>query len=232
MLIHGLDDEANFGILLKSENASFLSELTSSDGIYTPAQLAVVVKDGEGNVNNDTVFVWRDASLIQYLNTVDENTLVTGDELRVGNTSGFKSLLRFDLSDIPESANVNQAQITFYADTLKSETTREDISMTSLAVVETDSVWMPATIEFDVTAGASKAMNSSQEKLQFTLTTVVQKWLLGQKNNGIVLQSSDFSVGATVAEMFFHSGTQDSTLAPQLRITYSVPPENKFETAQ
>ena len=235
--------EANEGIMLVPHNAGFIAEFfTTENGTKWPT-LAVTARNGNNQVDTTVVGSYgylAEASLLFNGSGIAEMELKRGgDRLTVGNGSGFRSLLRFDLSGIPINATINQAFLTL---TVHSEGSRtRDFGLTLAASpVVSDSSWNPVTLLTDSLYSHPKAI-ALDSLVTFSLTNstlypsaipeltgIVQRWTLNLYPNwGLVLRSAE--PGLNPDQMSFYSGETDSTLAPELRVTYTTPPSPRFD---
>ncbi len=236
-LINGwITQGSNNGILFVSDQAQFMTEFYSSESSSGWASMSIVHRPKAGGLDTTKVEVVYDASLLQYNTDTPENTLQQGiNRLRVGNMTGYRSLLRFDLSQIPMASTIHRAYLIFHVDKENSYTPSYGIGLAATLVVA-DSTWGPSTIKLDslYTSPTGIAV-SDNETFEFIssdanqlLTARVQSWVLKkQPNYGLVLRSTEG--GTNAAEMSFYSGIDDTTMAPSLRITYSLPSTTRFQ---
>ena len=226
----------NNGIILTFEDASFMVNFASSDEYVNSGTMDLIYKPKDGGLDTTSINVIHDSSLPQFRGDIEPNVLVNNPErLRVGNLTGYRALLKFDLSEIPVEATIHQAYLTFHVDQELSETGPFGMKMAVTPLVE-DSTWNPETLQLDNEYTDPEAIAlSSKETLEFSslttlqnMTRMVQRWVSGTKPNyGLQFRSTQF--GYDISEMYFYSGTPDSALAPVLRITYSKPPTSKFD---
>lgn len=227
---------SNNGILFVSEQAPFMAEFYSSESSSGWARISIAHRQKSGTLDTTKVEVVYDATLLQYNAEIPENTLQQDvNRLRIGNLTGYRSLLGFDLSQIPMASTIHQAYLILHVDKANSYTRSFGVSFAATVVVA-DSLWGPTTLKLDslYTSPTGIAV-SDNETFEFTsseanqlLTARVQSWVLKkQPNYGLMVYSGE--MGANAAEMSFYSGIEDTTLAPRLRITYSLPSINRFQ---
>jgi len=237
-LINGwITQGSNNGILFVSEQAQFMAEFYSSESSSGWASMSVVHRPKAGGLDTTTVEVVYDASLLQYNSETLENTLQQGaNRLRVGNLTGYRSLLSFDLAQIPIASTIHQAHLILHVDKTASYTPSYGVNLAA-ALVVADSTWVPGTTKLDsINTSPSGIAVSDEETFEFSsveanqlLTARVQSWVLKkQPNYGLMIYSAE--MGANAAEMSFYSGIEDTTLAPRLRVTYSLPSMARFQT--
>ncbi len=231
--------DTNYGIVLVFEQADLMVQFFSSEsGSYFPTLDMIHVKS-DSTIDTTTVSVNYDASLIQYATSVPEQELQENiDYLRVGNGSGYKSLIQFDLSSIPENATIHHTALSLTVN--KNLNTSDTTGILIIASpVAQDSTWNPVdlTLYTLVTSPGAYAydvfdtfsMDNADAADKFSLYT--QMWLWGEPkggldNNGLLLKAN--YAGVNISEISFYSGLTDSTKAPTLRITYSLPPVSRF----
>ncbi len=224
------------GILLKCEQPTAAAEFSSVDATLTPAYIQIVTQNAEGGNDTTNAYLSHDASLLQYSSDVDPETLEESPTtLRVGNASGYKSLLKFDLSAIPSQATIHKALLTFYVDAGQSKTKSDGALTISAFPVVDDSTWAPETIAVDSTASAATDDASAEnETFAFdsitpvnNMSRIVQKWVSDVKPNFGLMLIPRYP-GRDFQEMSFMAGVSDTLLAPTLVITYSLPPSHRF----
>jgi len=231
-----ISQEDNSGIILTFEQASFMVNFISSDDFLNGGTMDLIYHPKSGGTDTTFVNVIHDASLPVFQSDIEENTLVENPErLRIGNLSGYRALLRFDLSQLPPFATIHQAYLTFYIDQDKSAADSAGVKVAVTALK--DSSWNPPDIvldsEYQDPVAIAVSDNATLEFSSLTalqsMTGMFQRWMLEQQPNyGLQLRSTEF--GYDVSEMYFYSGADDSTKAPVLRITYSIPPTSKFDS--
>ncbi|MBN1562141.1 DNRLRE domain-containing protein [candidate division KSB1 bacterium] len=228
-----------YGLLLKFDRARGGAVFYSSEAtVYTPYVEIVTQRE---QVGLDTTYAYfsHDASLVQNQTNSPAETLERDPAtLRVGNGTGYKSLLQFDLSQIPREATIHQALLTLAIDQaeiyMPGESFGETFSVAAHAVAA-DSLWEPTAIKIDssrsaavdVAAGGSEAFAFDSKSPVQNMSRIVQRWVSEiTPNYGMLIypynQNSDFQ------EMAFMSGVTDTSSAPTLKITYSLLPAHRF----
>ncbi|MEA2435261.1 MAG: hypothetical protein QOG54_2718 [Actinomycetota bacterium] len=147
----------------------------------------------------------------------------------------FRSTLQFDLSGLPETADITDANLRLYYDNtcLTSTGTGPCISDHTIEAhrvtypwadetsIHTQDIGFDAAIEDSITAGSS----SAQGWKDLSLTNLVRDWHSRDISNFGVLvkRDSDASGGAVQYGIQFPSGSfTDSTKRPYLEVTYDV----------
>ena len=228
----------NPGIILTFDHANFMSEFYSNDTVTDSLRpfLNVIFTSKAGEIDTVDLAVVSDASLIQYNGEIPEYELQENpDRLRVGSATGYRSLVKFDVSSIPDVANIHNALLEFKVDEFESET--KDSEMQISAVPVEDSLWVPVDMDLEQLSGVANAyasssvdfFNFSEASANSVVNSYFQFWVAGNlTNSGLALITSQ--PGINPSYMSFFTGVGDSTLTPTVRITYSLPPSARFET--
>ncbi|MBN1465767.1 DNRLRE domain-containing protein [candidate division KSB1 bacterium] len=226
------------GLLLKFERASGGSILASSEATLYPPYFEIVTRADDSSLDTTTAKLSHDASLVLNGTNVPPETLENDPAtLRIGNGSGYRSLLLFDLAQIPREATIHQALLTFKTDRAEIYVPDASVGVTFSVAARAlvDSSWTPTSIAIDSSASAAVDVASgTDDSFAFdsaspvqSVSQIVQRWVSEiAPNYGLMIypyyQNSDFQ------EMAFMSGVADANSAPTLVITYSLPPAHRF----
>ncbi|OGB98746.1 hypothetical protein A2V82_17045 [candidate division KSB1 bacterium RBG_16_48_16] len=225
------NSDTNYGLLLKFDQATFMNKLLSSEYTLGGGSLSVAYETTSGDLDTVTVNVASDASLIEYDSNVGESVIVKEtDVLRVGNASGFNTLLKFDIANLPANANIHRAFIYLDIDSTNSETPEELMTANTYLVGDETDTWPDNSGDITTVDDvlAQGYMNYNYAAYEFNITTLVQKWALGQKNNGVVIKPAEH--GKNVSELFFIlRNDQSAETQPYLEISYSTSPTPRFD---
>ncbi len=180
--------------------------------------------------------VLSDASLLQFNSPVPEYQLEEQvDKLLVGNLTGYRSIINFNLSGIPKDATIHNVLLNFHIDGENSDTRSIGMRIKATPILN-DSLAYPENLSFaadskaaiDVALSSLQQFSFSQAEAMLPMNTIFQGWVSGQlQNYGLGLLPAD--EGLNASKMSFYSGLSDSTLAPTAQITYSVPPSGRFD---
>lgn len=227
------------GLLVKCEQADVAAEFISTEFTDTSVRpyLRVYMKNADGAPDSVSLNVTHDGSLLQNNSNSEAETLQESPSfLRIGDASGFKSLLQFDVSSIPSEATIHRALLKFYIDAEHSVVKQDGAFSVAAARIVSDSTWNPVTIELDSLASpASEEASLANETFAFdnatpahALSKIVQKWVSDENtpNHGFILLPS--YPGQDFQEIALKTGVNDSIYAPTLEITYSLPPSQRF----
>ncbi len=226
------------GMLLQFDMASEVMQFLSSDASAAPPYIQVVTQDS-ANAANDTTIAYfsRDASLIRYDAAKPPlQTEFAPQTLQVGNGTGYRSLVQFDLSGIPREASIHQALLSFHVDQMQSQTEPINAMNVAAQIVVGDSTWQNAKSvkadsvyesTYDVATETSETFAFDSPTPIKDVSRMVQRLVIEQyPNKGFILFPRDLS--SDFQEMSFYSGVNDTTLAPTLTIYYSLPPDHRF----
>jgi hypothetical protein len=226
----------NFGLLLDFSSADMIASLMSVDVSevgYPTLKLAYTTKAGEA----DTVTVnpSRDATLFSYDEEPEEDVIQRGsDRLWLDNARGYRTLIRFDLSQLSKEASIYQAYLSMPVDNTLSSTDSSGITYT-LYQIANDSTWQtPSAMTVDSTysapsgnvLGTDKAAILANSTQINYLSNMAQRWVIKKADNfGIMVQSSGY--GSNLNKIALYNGPDASQL-PTLRITCSFPAAVRF----
>lgn len=155
-----------------------------------------------------------------------------------------RSLLRFDVSDIPAASRINNATLSLYANTLPGTATtvqaraitsdwQTSTSMGSCGTGGAD--WTQASSGHDwlqpggdygstVVASKSDAPTDQPGWDPFDITTLAQQWVNGTAANfGVLLKAADETVANGQVEYESSDSATDTVLRPKLVVSYAEP---------
>ncbi|NIA31855.1 MAG: DNRLRE domain-containing protein [Actinobacteria bacterium] len=231
-----VSDQFNDGIVMIFDNADFMAELYSSNASSNWAKLHVTYTKKDGTPDTTDLDVLSDASLLQFESPTPEYQLDEQvDKLLVGNLTGYRSIIDFDLSGIPQNATIHNVLLNLHIDGENSNTRSFGMRIKATPILN-DSLAYPENLQFatDSKAAVDVALSSLQQfdfssaNAMLAMNTIFQGWVSGQlQNYGLGLLPAD--AGLNASKMSFYSGFADSSLAPTAQITYSVPPSGRFD---
>lgn len=226
------------GLVMKFDQASDVIQMASSDASGSPPYIRVVTQAADDAAPDTTLaYFSRDASLMQFNSEVPaQETDMDPARLRVGNGSGYRSLLHFDLSDIPREASIHKALLRFHVDPMASRTDPQNAMSIAVNMATGDSTWQQAA-EVEPNPAyppTSDIASETQDVFGFDSSTplkdvsrMVQRLVTEQyPNYGFIIYPENY--GLDFQEMAFYSGIADTSSAPTLEIRYSQPPEHRF----
>ncbi len=229
-------DEFNDGLIMTFDNADFMAEFYSCNAATNWGKLHITYTKKGGTPDTTDLDVLSDASLLQFDSSVPEYQLDEQvDRLMVGNLTGYRSIINFDLSEIPKDATIHNVLLNFHIDQENSETESYGMRIKATPILN-DSLSYPENLEFavdskaaiDVVLSSLQQFDISSASAMLAMNTIFQGWISGQlPNYGLGLLPAD--QGMDTSEMSFYSGVSDSSLAPTAQITYSVPPSGRFD---
>ncbi|UKL01398.1 DNRLRE domain-containing protein [Brevibacillus brevis] len=189
---------------------------TSTEGVFGLAQGNLVMLTKSNSVTVDT-FIKQD-----YPTTAigGSGVLYVGSDTTSGSTQ--RALLKFDLGLIPNDAIINSATLRLYKGGGNAPSRTHNIH-------EVTSPWDGVTTwntapTFNPTVASSLALGPSNDWKTFDVKTLVQAWVSGSANNGLLLKDANETTLSTLAtyNSFDSTGNQ-----PTLTIDYSIPTTGK-----
>ena len=226
----------NFGILVDFNSATNIKEFSSVDALLSgqrPRLVVTYTDTGLDSIMHDTLFVNKDASLIEFIGTLNPTDLVVASGYAV------QSYLKFDFSHVPSNAILSTMNMIIKRDTLNSlinENRTEEMylrlvrnSYDELPVAEIDSSFMQ-NVYYNVSMVDNDAHElsidpldrgpGSQRFIQEILNgeTPYGSFLLHYKNEG-----EDISIYKMIDEK-----TSDPDERPRLIIEYYLVPEARL----
>ncbi len=130
-----------------------------------------------------------------------------------------RSLIRFDLSSLPPDASILAATMHAYIQTAHTTGTL-DVHRVSGDWLESDATWNSMSDQFDSQVLASiPPPPSSGVWVASNLTGLVQAWVNGQSNYGVMFKPSSVNISAKI-------NSRESSFAPYLEIVVGTPPAN------
>ena len=131
----------------------------------------------------------------------------------------YRSRLRFALSAIPANAIVHNATLELTINRSESEPQQRGADSLLFVYHVSDS----STNEFETPGERGFGVDGNPDAVAVNLTKSVQRWVLGESNQGIILGSFDEeAVLDRIA--FFSPLASDSSKRPRLKVTYSRSP--------
>ncbi len=207
----------NYGIILKptsnTQRMIGFKAVYSSNEISTSVILNYAIERTPTPVYKDTL------NVSPYL----DNHVVTGvaqksfNHFYLQSSYAQRAILSFDLTKLPTNIIVNKATLELTSDpkiSLDGIPSSDSIDVQILA----DSITKKLTSDSLYNITLSKPANSNI--YSGDLTWMVQKWLKGEKNQGLKLSLTDeYSASSLIA--FYNSKETDKTLRPRLKIIYA-----------
>lgn len=219
------DPENNFGLLLQPLGPTFMKRFSSINSTRNAPWLKISYQDssGSGALRTAEVIPLHDAFIFETLQAPEEGPLY------VANGLAARSLLRFDLSAIPQGATVNRAVLNLTVDHAHSYLdSLEGIVFSMYPVIEETSNALTTAIDssrvlslqLGVVVDSTKTLSIRFQ--ESGRPNQVQFWSFGtDENHGLVLRPA-FG-GQDLWRVAFFGATSDSTKSPQLVVEYTPP---------
>ncbi len=227
------------GLIIKSSGNGMVQFASSDAAVYAPT-FRVIYKKAD-RIDTASVALSADASLLAFDGEPENRLEESPDLLRVGNGSGRRFLLRFDLSAIPKEATIHQALLTLHVDQEHSNTSVSGQMSVSVLAVSSDSTWenpselsvyTSSTPPYDQATASSSTFSfddagSALGTPVLYVSRTVQRWLTGVwPNSGLLIYPTN--EGLDWQEMAFFSGADNTLRAPELKVIYSLPGRDRF----
>ncbi len=146
------------------------------------------------------------------------------ERLILSSGTAYRSMMYFDISELPDGIAVNNASLTLYADPAASWPDHADsLDVNIYPLIDSLSQY------FDVRADQAGLISArlDGDSVKINLTRYITNWNAGLfPNNGILIQSG--LENQTLIHREFYGSSADSSLLPRLDIFYSRPPSSRF----
>ncbi|MBN1541198.1 DNRLRE domain-containing protein [candidate division KSB1 bacterium] len=223
------------GLILLFDQADFMVGFVSTESTDTEAYLQIISEKADSGYDTTQVLVSHDATVL--VSEITDPPLTKANNpalLRISNLSGFRTLLRFDLSGLPTESTIHQAMLTLPLDESESRTQAYGMALMAKPVI-TDSLWSLETLEVDSTGqapvavalGSNASVSFSSTTSITTMNSIVQAIVFKRLTYyGFLVESTDYGLDAS--QLAIRNEAGDSTQVPTLRVTYSLPAAPKF----
>jgi hypothetical protein len=220
-----LPDSQRFGVLIRTESAFALQQFNSLNAISEQPKLQLFHNDTT-RANPIELLASADVFVFEILNKPPEGPLY------IGNGFEHKTIMRFDLSDIPKEATINRARLILTIDSTNSFLSGLDgfalgadnlvEELTDLVVSADSLIFMNKILPLSTTLGVI----DTSKTLTINMNNQLQAWTAGrQENLGIIFMTR--IPGRDLYRVAFFSSKTDSSNAPKLEIQYTLPPITK-----
>jgi hypothetical protein len=209
------DSTTNNGMLLDSENASFIAEFYARERFFAENVPFLQVIFTDSSVI-DTVAAVADAYLQR------EAQPVSAGPLYVDNGFLHHCVLQFDLSALPRESTINRANLVLNVD--NDSSIRPD-NQFELQIVQLNSEFTSlADVDFSsAPLIAAAVLLSDSDVLTVSIRDFMTGWVNQlTENHGILIMTA--LAGSDVARIAFHSTSTDSLLSPGIELDYAVAP--------
>ncbi len=232
------------GLILTFEQAAGGTVFQSTEGSSFTPYMHIISQVPDQKPDTTITYFTHDASLMITTNGVEEYQLEQNpDALNVGNGTGYRSLLKFDFSELPQEATIHKAKLNFYLDPdniLKSVTDLDGAFSVGIGVVDSLALWTGLAavdsklrIEPKISSSVDLATVENEQfsfdspAASVSVARMIQLWVSGKyPNNGFMMYP--YNQAVNFQEMAFKSGLMDASKTPTLEITYSLPAAHRF----
>ena len=211
-----LQGQTNNGLILKAadlQENNLKYFYTTNTPYYPKLDLTFSISDtSDTTVSAEAT---QDAFIVQLVTSLDEDLLCVSDG------TVRRSWIHFDVSTVPESVFVNKASLALSVSEFSSPLN----SMTIAAYPVTDL----GTLAFSTSSSGFANLFTGKELLEINLTGLVQSWIEGTQNAGLMLKvPSEYS---DLSRALFFTSAADSLQRPRLTILYTTPPSQLIRSA-
>ena len=208
-----IDSTANKGVLINFSNDGFIKEFFSRENASNRPQLEIQFAEN-GSALDTTLTVRADAYLVRSLADPPPEPLYVGNAIR------HQSVIEFDLTNIQREATINKAILKLNAQEENSLLKDDGILLEFLRLKEPfedhDSIRLDSSLVIRPISsfGGSDSLN---------IQVFVQEWISERfENNGFIIRPQ--APGRDVSRVAFYSTEIDTSLAPKLKIDFTLPP--------
>lgn len=217
-LVQGwLQGQTNNGLILRAadlQENNLKYFYTTNTLVYSP-RLELTFSISDTSDTTVSAEASQDAFIVQLAASQDEDLLCVSDG------TVRRSWIHFDVSTVPESVFVNKASLALSV----SEFSAPLNSMTIAAYQVTDL----ETLAFSPGAAGSANLFSGKELLEINLTGLVQSWIKGIQNAGLILKvPTEYN---DLSRALFFTSLADSLQRPRLTILYTTSPSQLARSA-
>ena len=210
-LVQGwLDGGPNYGLLLKSDELEedHLKYFYSEDTPYFPYLQMIFADEDEA----DTVIVdsEKDTFIAEPVDPPGEDLLLVSD----GHVT--RSWLQFDLAAVPESSFINLARLSLTVSEFHDPL--DNMSLRAYPVSDLQ------TLSYETSSYGSASLYSGKESVDLDITGMVQDWVTGTENLGILLRT--YLEHSSISQALFLTSSADSAQRPTLEVVYTARPED------
>ncbi|KAF0214306.1 MAG: hypothetical protein FD178_2573 [Ignavibacteria bacterium] len=207
----------NYGLLFKPKagtNRFFGFDAVYTDGTSTNILLKIKYKWGTSTVHNDSINVapFWDVHALLGAKPVSENHIYLQGSI------GVRSVLSFDISKLPKNIILNKATLELTVDDNPAQTSDGTPASDSITVQTLkDSVAKELTSDSLYFAYLKRTGNIYSGDIAW----MVQKWIKGDANQGIILALPDENYSASRIAIY-NSKVTDKALRPRLKLIYTI----------
>ncbi len=207
--------DQNHGLALTVSTDGFIACLYSDEYTISTALMPTLTL----YVSHDTTQTTTAVTALHDAFIADKYHEPSGDRLIIGEGTGYRSALFFDVGFIPQNATINGGFLTLHADTLLSFNGGDDFGVSAYRISGDPGSFH--SVEYDTTRGIAGFLNG--DSLWLNLTFFVQSWTCGDMNNFGILLKGYNEIQALQERIFYSTAVQDSALKPRLHLFYSIP---------
>ncbi|MFQ5632110.1 MAG: DNRLRE domain-containing protein, partial [bacterium] len=209
-----LPDSERFGVLVRPDGAFALQLFNSSEALDEQPKIQLFHEDST-IANPLEFFATEDVFVFEVLNEPADGPLYIGNGLE------HKSIIRFNLSAIPDEATINRARLIMKIDTTNSFLSPTDGFTFGAERLLEEISNLAASVDSLVTSNSIFPLSTtlgvvdSSRTLTINLNNQIQEWTAGRQDNlGLILMTR--TPGRDLYRIALYAATQDTLNAPKL----------------
>ena len=210
---------SNYGILISFDNATFAKQY---DQTFNDTDFPIVLSLSATQENDPETIIVDTVPPDVTTYTVDGVKDVS-DDLIFTNFGSHRTIIRFDLDQIPEGAIINSAFLIMKLDESKSTVGIEETYSFQLSPIDTSSrSWNPGDLILTFIGFQERELVLVSEipEVTFDFRQILQSWVIDKNTNfGILLSSA--SEGLDLSRFSFFLNTTDDNLRPHLLVRHT-----------
>lgn len=212
---------ANYGLLIQAPAAGTAKQFHSRHSSLRQPVLRLAYTKNNADSTKD-IRAAGDAFIFEVLEPPPAGPLY------ISHGTDYRTLLKFDLSQLTPGATVNRAQLTLTIDRGNSRTTSDGMALQIYRVGKNTLDPLTAAEDSLSFVGAKESVTDSSTTVTFDIRSMVQSWLRGTndqlrlQNYGLLMLARNANVD--LQQLSFFSRETNPALAPVLTIDYTLPP--------
>jgi hypothetical protein len=202
-------------ILIPTAGSHMIKAFDSFNALTLNPPYLQVVRDLNGVPDTLYFLSGEDA----FVANIEERDLVKNPQLLyVQSGVAYRSKLTFDVAKIPPRATINNATMELTLDRSNSR-----IGSIAIDTLLANFLTQANGDTTDVATFIGRRLDASKDVYSFVITGMVQKWVNGTANNGLLLRTLTEIVSLDLYT-FYSPSVADTTRKPILKVTYTPRP--------
>ncbi|KAA3662792.1 MAG: hypothetical protein DWQ10_01595 [Calditrichaeota bacterium] len=215
------DSTNNQGLVIATDAMDLARRFGSTSDAAVSPVLNLVYKM-EAETENDTVLLVPTADTFIY----QDGPELPDGPLYISTIDEYRTILRFDLSNIPDNATINEAELFLSIDSSNSFLTSEGMIINAYRLDDDGNDPFTVAIDSSFSLDSDIGILPGDTTSVFDLSFIVQQWTRqdtsSYDNYGLILfPRVKYNIFARVA---FLNPDAEATKVPKLKIHYTIPP--------